>query len=127
IPQIPFADWIDIAVDWITNTFSFIFNPIRNEFGDFIEWTAKILSEIPPIIIILLVVVGAFFITGRKFGLAIFSLIGLIFVLNQGLWSEMMFTFTLVLISSLLSVLIGVPVGIIMAKSKIVESIMLPI
>lgn|SRR5690625_247385 len=127
IPQIPIADWVDRIVGWITSTFAFIFNPIRNEFGEFMSWTADMLSEIPVIIVILLVVVGAYFITGRKFGLATFSLIGLLLVYNQGLWDELMSTFTLVLIASLLSVIIGVPIGIIMSKSKAFESIMLPI
>lgn len=127
IPQIPIADWVDKIVDWITSTFAFLFNPIRNEFGEFMEWTADILSDIPVVIVIILVVVGAYFITGRKFGLATFSFFGLLLVYNQGLWDELMSTFTLVLIASLLSVIIGVPIGIIMSKSKAFESIMLPI
>ena len=127
IPKIPISDWIDIAVDWITSTFSFIFNPIRNEFGQFMSWIADLLEQIPVIAVIAIVVIGAFFITGRKFGLATFSLIGLLFVYNQGLWSELIDTFTLVLIASLLSIMIGVPIGILMSKSRIVEAIMLPI
>lgn len=127
IPQIPISGWIDRAVDWITSTFSFIFNPIKNEFGEFMSWVANLLEQIPVIIIIAIVVVGAFFITGRKFGLATFSLIGLLFVYNQGLWSELIDTFTLVLIASLLSIIIGIPIGILMSKSRVVEAVMLPI
>jgi len=127
IPEIPVADWVDDLTDWIVETFAFIFDPLRNEFGDFIEWIAGLLADIPPIIVMLLVVVGAFFITGKKFGLAAFSLVGLIFIENQGLWTELMSTFTLVLMASLLSVFIGVPVGILMSKSKVAEAIILPI
>lgn len=127
IPQIPISGWIDRAVDWITSTFSFIFNPIRNEFGEFMSWVANLLEQIPVIVIIAIVVVGAFFITGRKLGLATFSLIGLLFVYNQGLWSELIDTFTLVLIASLLSIIIGIPIGILMSKSRVVEAVMLPI
>ncbi|MBU5594003.1 proline/glycine betaine ABC transporter permease [Amphibacillus sp. MSJ-3] len=127
IPEIPISDWIDVAVDWITNSFSFIFNPLRNEFGDFMSWTADLLAQIPAFIVVLIVFIGAFFITGKKFGLATFSLVGLILIYNQGLWDELMYTFTLVLIASLLSVLIGVPTGILMSKNKVFETIMLPI
>jgi glycine betaine/proline transport system permease protein/glycine betaine/proline transport system substrate-binding protein len=127
IPEIPVADWVDDLTNWIKESFSFIFNPLRNEFGDFIEWIADLLGAVPPIIIMVLVVVGAFFITGKKFGLAAFSLVGLIFIENQGLWTELMSTFTLVLMASLLSVIIGVPVGILMSKSKVAEAIILPI
>ncbi|BAM46835.1 ABC transporter permease [Amphibacillus xylanus] len=126
IPKLPVAEWVDKIVEWITSTFAFIFNPIREDFGDFMSWIADFLDNIPVAIVILVVVVGAFFITGRKFGLAIFSLIGLLFVYNQGLWTEFMSTFTLVLIASLLSIIIGVPIGILMSKSRTVEAIMLP-
>jgi len=127
IPEIPVADWVDDLTDWIVETFAFIFDPLKNEFGDFIEWVADLLGAIPPFIIMVLVVVGAFFITGKKFGLAAFSLVGLLFIENQGLWTELMSTFTLVLMSSLLSVIVGVPVGILMSKSKVAEAIILPI
>ncbi|MGM0524415.1 MAG: ABC transporter permease [Bacillota bacterium] len=127
IPEIPVADWVDDLTDWIVETFAFIFDPLKNEFGDFIEWVADLLGAIPPVIIMLLVVVGAFFITGKKFGLAAFSLVGLLFIENQGLWTELMSTFTLVLMASLLSVIVGVPVGILMSKSKVAEAIILPI
>ena len=127
IPEIPVADWVDDLTNWIKESFSFIFNPLKNEFGDFIEWIADLLGAIPPIIIMVLVVVGAFFITGKKFGLAAFSLVGLLFIENQGLWTELMSTFTLVLMASLLSVIVGVPVGILMSKSKVAEAIILPI
>ncbi|GEM03894.1 hypothetical protein HMI01_08820 [Halolactibacillus miurensis] len=127
IPEIPVADWVDDLTEWIVETFAFIFDPLKNEFGDFIEWIADLLGAIPPIIIMVLVVVGAFFITGKKFGLAAFSLVGLIFIENQGLWTELMSTFTLVLMASLLSVIVGVPVGILMSKSKVAEAIILPI
>lgn len=126
IPKLPVAEWVDKIVEWITSTFAFIFNPIREDFGNFMSWIADLLDNIPVAIIILVVVVGAFFISGRKFGLAIFSLIGLLFVYNQGLWTEFMSTFTLVLIASLLSIIIGVPIGILMSKSRTVEAIMLP-
>lgn len=127
IPKIPMADWVDTLTDWIVDTFAFIFDPLKNEFGDFIEWIADLLASVPPVIIMLLVVVGAFFITGKKFGLATFSLVGLIFIENQGLWTELMSTFTLVLTASILSVIVGVPVGILMSKSKVAEAIILPI
>jgi len=127
IPEIPVADWVDTLTEWIVETFAFIFDPLKNEFGDFIERIADLLGAVPPIIIMVLVVVGAFFITGKKFGLAAFSLVGLLFIENQDLWTELMSTFTLVLMASLLSVIVGVPVGILMSKSKVAEAIILPI
>src|SRR5699024_9412945 len=68
-----------------------------------------------------------FFATGRKFGLAVFSVFGLLFILNQNLWKELMNTVTVVSFSSLISVVIGIPLGIWMAKSKVMNFITEPI
>ncbi len=127
IPSLPMADWIDDAVKWVTATFDFLFDPVKEHFGNLLDITAEYLAMVPPIIIILLVALLAFFISGKKFGLAAFSIVGLIFIENQDLWSELMFTFTLVLYASLIAVIIGIPVGILMSKSSIAENVIKPI
>ena len=127
IPSLPIASWVDDAVKWVTNTFEFFFDPVKDNFGWLLDISAEYLSMIPPVIVILLVAVLAFFMSGKKLGLAVFSIIGLLFIENQELWSELMYTFTLVLYSSLLAVVIGIPVGILMSKSNTAESIIRPI
>src|SRR5690554_6029255 len=98
VPYIPVADYTKRAVDWMTDKFSFVFDPIKEHFGDFMDWTADIIYAVPPIFVILFVAILAFFLSGKKIGLPIFSIIGLWFIYNQGLWSELTFTFTLVLL-----------------------------
>lgn len=127
IPQIPIAEKTEWLTRKITDSFSFIFDPIKVHFGNFMEWTADTLNLIPPVIFILLIAVGAFFISGKRFGLAIFSIIGLWLIHNQDYWSHFIETFSLVLVSSVLSVIIGIPVGILMSKSKTAEVIITPI
>ncbi|MYL46244.1 ABC transporter permease subunit [Virgibacillus halodenitrificans] len=127
IPEIAIAEGTEKLTDSITETFSFLFEPIKEHFGSLMEWTSETLSVIPPVIIIIIVALLAFFLTGKKFGLAAFSVVGLWLIYNQGLWEQLMSTFTLVLLSSILSVIVGVPVGILMSKSKIAEAIITPI
>mgnify|MGYP001312228628 FL=1 len=127
IPSIPLSEWTTRATDWITDKFAILFDPIKEHFGNFMEFTSEALLAVPAVLIILLVAVIAFFITGRKFGLAAFSIVGLWLIYNQGLWEHLMSTFTLVLLASLLSVIIGVPIGILMSKSRIAEAIFTPI
>lgn len=127
VPQIPIAEWTTDFTDWLTTTFSFLFTPIKEHFGSFMELTSDLMLKIPPIFIILIVVIAFFFITGKRFGLAAFSLVGLWLVYNQGYWEHLINTFTLVLLASLISVLIGVPLGILMAKSQVAEAIIKPI
>ncbi|GAB3790175.1 ABC transporter permease [Virgibacillus kimchii] len=127
IPRIPLSEWTSSFTDWVTNTFSILFDPIKEHFGNFMDFTSDLLLGIPAIIIILIVAVIAFFISGKKFGLAAFSIVGLWLIYNQGLWEHLISTFTLVLLASLLSVIIGVPIGILMSKSRTAEAIITPI
>ncbi|MCM3609931.1 proline/glycine betaine ABC transporter permease [Planococcus sp. MERTA32b] len=127
IEEIPLAEWVSKATGIVSDSFAFLFDPIKNEFGDGLESFADMLAAVPPVIVILLVAVLAFFLSGKRFGLAAFSIVGLLLVWNQGLWEELMLSFSLVLVASLLSVIIGVPIGILMSKSKIAENIITPV
>jgi ABC-type proline/glycine betaine transport system, permease component len=91
------------------------------------EYVADLLGAVPPVLVILIVAVIAFFISGKKFGLPAFSIVGLWFIYNQELWDHLISTFTLVLIASLLSVIIGIPIGILMSKSRTAEAMITPI
>ncbi|SES99183.1 glycine betaine/proline transport system permease protein/glycine betaine/proline transport system substrate-binding protein [Salinibacillus kushneri] len=128
IPTLPVAEIVDTITDWIEETFSFIFDPIKDDFGPFLDdLSGDYLAAIPPWIVILIVAVLAFFVSGKKFGLAIFSIIGLWFIQNQGQWEQLMYTFVLVIAASIIAIIIGVPIGILMSKSKTLQSILTPI
>lgn len=128
VPEIPVAEWTTNFVDWLTATLAFLFDPIKEHFGDLMEFIAEsVLMNIPPFVFIILVALIAFFLSGKKLGLATFSLIGLWFIYNQGHWEDLMNTITLVIIASVLSIIIGVPLGILMSKSKVAAAILSPI
>ena len=128
IPQIPISEAAEAVTDWLKDTFAFLFDPIKVHFESFMEFVAEgVLMNIPPIIFIILVALIAFFVSRKKLGLAVFSIVGLWLIYNQGHWEDLMNTVTLVLLASLLSVIIGVPVGILMSKSKIANAIFSPI
>lgn len=128
IPEIPIAEAMDKVVDKITEIFAFIFDPISTHFGNFMEFFAEdFLMSIPAFLLILLVAILAFFVSGKKFGLTIFSIIGLWLIYNQDQWENLMYTVTLVLIASILSIVIGIPFGILMSKSNLANAIIKPI
>ncbi|KGP72265.1 ABC transporter permease [Pontibacillus yanchengensis] len=127
IETIPMKQWISNLTDWITDNFEFLFEPIKDNLGAFIEWLSETLQWINPWLFIALIAILAFFITGKRIGLAIFAFIGLWFIFNQDLWQDLMDTFSLVITSSIISVVVGVPFGIWMAKSRVVEAIITPV
>ncbi|SEM90897.1 glycine betaine/proline transport system substrate-binding protein [Terribacillus saccharophilus] len=127
VEAMPVAEWTTNFVSRLTDTFAFLFDPIKDGLGNLMDVITSGLDAIPPIIFILLVAILAFFMTGRKFGLAVFSIVGLLFIWNQGLWDQLIDTFTLVLTSSILCIIVGIPIGILMSKSKIAQTIITPI
>ncbi|WP_413362853.1 ABC transporter permease [Lysinibacillus sp. 3P01SB] len=127
MPKLPISSWVEDGMDWVTDTFSGLFKMIQSGGENMMDGITDGLLFIPPVLFILIIAVLAFFVTGKKFGLALFSLIGLLFIYNQGLWDELMNTFTLVLFSSVIAIILGVPIGILMSKSTAVENIVKPI
>lgn len=125
--RIPVAEKTTDFVSWLTDAFAFLFDPIKDYFGDFMEWLAESLASIPAVIVIVLAAVLAFWISGKKLGLTAFTIVGLWFIYNQELWDLLMYTFTLVLLASVLSIVIGVPLGIWMSKSRTASAIIKPI
>src|SRR5699024_11467022 len=59
--------------------------------------------------------------------LGIFTLIGLALINNLEYWPETIQTLSLVLISVVIAMIIGIPVGIWMSQNKTVQSIITPI
>lgn len=127
LPKLPVADWVEAATNWLTVTLSGLFGAIQNGGSIFMNGITNLLLLIPPFAFILIVAVVAYFMNKKQLSLSAFALVGLGYILNQGLWSELMNTVTLVLVSSLVSIIIGVPLGIWSAKNKTVHNILKPI
>lgn len=127
IPMMPLAKWTNNAMDYITEHGQGFFDAIQENTESMMLAVTDFLLMVPAIVFILFVAVLAFFATKKKLGLTIFAVLGLLFIYNQGLWSDLMNTVTLVLFASLISIIIGIPVGICMSKSRVFESIMKPV
>lgn len=125
--SLPIEDIVDKGIDWITKNLAELFRftqLVGNSVMDFISDT---LSFIPPLLLLIIISLLAYIISNKKKNFALLVALGLLFIYNQGLWDGMINTFTLVLIASLMSIVIGIPLGIWMAKSDRVRSIVNPI
>ncbi|WP_210617336.1 ABC transporter permease [Mammaliicoccus lentus] len=127
LPILPLGEWADSFVEWLTDTFSFIFDPIKTYLGNFMQFIISLLDLLHPFVFIIIVMILAYFIMNKKIVAPILVGIGLFFIYNQELWDQLLNTMTLVIISSLLSVIIGVPLGILMSRSDRFQAIMKPI
>lgn len=127
IPRLPVSEWISNLIDWLTANLAWLFDAIQDGGTLVMDTVTDLLLLVPPIVFILIMVALAFFATKKKLGLPLFTLLGLIYIQNQGLWEPLMYTFTLVIVASLISIIIGVPAGILMAKSQTANFILTPV
>ena len=124
---IPVADWVETFTDWLTNTFAGSFSFIQTIGQGVMDGVTTVLLFIPALVWILGLTLAAFFLGKKKPGLGILTFFGLLFIYNQGLWTDLMNTVTLVILASVLSVLIGIPLGIGMAKSERANALISPL
>lgn len=125
LPKLPLAQWIDALVDWMTDTFGGMFDGISAGVEFFVEGIVAGLGFIPAIILIILVSLLAWKVCNWR--IAVFSLVGLFLIHNLGYWEDMLETLALVLTAVLISIVVGVPVGIWASQSEKVRRVVTPI
>jgi glycine betaine/proline transport system permease protein len=126
ITPLPLAAWIDAFVEWLTQA-EFIFGPLTNFIGYIISGFEWFFGIFPPWLLLLIIVGLTFWFAGRKIGLTVFVLLGLLLIWNLGYWEDMVLTLAIVLTAGLISIVIGVPVGIWMSRSPVVEGTIKPV
>ena len=124
---IPVSQWVESFTNWVTDTFSGLFSVLQAIGNAIMNGMTDTLLFIPPLLFIAVITIFTYLISKRKLGLPLLTLLGLLFVYNQGLWENLMNTVTLVIVSSAISIIIGIPLGIWMAKSNRVEAVIKPL
>lgn len=126
LPRLPLASYIDSGVEFLVEQFSgatragsAIMLALLDRFEDFLRLP-------PPWLFILLLVALAWWVTRRP-GLPVFVALGFALLWNLGLWTPTISTLTLVLSATLLSVVVGVPCGILAAMYPTVRKIVMPV
>ena len=107
--KIPLGDWIANVVNDISG--SDAIDAISNGIAWAINGVTSALEAIPSIVLILVVGAIAYAIR-RSWKLSLFVILALLFILNQGYWTATMETLSLILFATVISMIIGVPIGI---------------
>ncbi|MDZ4485626.1 proline/glycine betaine ABC transporter permease [Bacillus cereus] len=117
IPRIPLGEWVDSFVASLYEHFEGLFRGFSYIIGGFVDLLTNFLTIIPAI---LMIIILCFFIwyTTRKLSLVIFTLIGLLFILNINYWAQTMQTLSLVLTSVIISIIVGIPIGILASQNE---------
>jgi len=115
--KIPIGRWGKQFFDFLTTNFEWFFNSIASGLATALEGIVDGLLWLPPIALILLIAALAWYLQ-RSWKLALGVTIGLLFIVNQGLWKETVETLVLVVAAAACSMAIGVPIGIWAAHSE---------
>lgn len=124
IYEIPIGNWFEALIQFLKTTFETQFDAIREGLGFLIHQLEFCLTVLPWWAMLVVIAALVFWRSGK--GLALFSVIGLLLIQSMGLWNETMLTVSLVIISTLLALVIGVPLGIWAARKKSMERIIRP-
>ncbi|KOP83326.1 glycine betaine ABC transporter substrate-binding protein [Cytobacillus solani] len=125
IPKIPLGEWVDSFVAWLTIAWAGLFTFITNLIDGLLDVIADVLSVGPPIILILILTLLVTYTS--RWPLGVFTFISLLLIDNLGYWDSSIQTLAIVLLSGLLTIIIGIPIGIWCAQRKTVQSIVTPI
>lgn len=139
--NIHLGKYVELFVDWLSTVGRPFFEQITIIIGNSVHFLQNALMAIPPFLLILILALAAFFATCKSFtrlqitrenykkrlGLPIFILLGLSLVYGMGFWPHLIDTLVLVLISTVIILIIGIPLGIWCARSERVNAIVRPI
>lgn len=125
VPSIPIGTWFETLINWLTDNLDAFFDGIGSMVTGILDATEFMLLLPHPLVMILFFTALAWF--AARYGVAIFTLLGMLLIYNMGYWDATMETLSLVLASVLIALVLGVPLGVWSAKKPMVESVMRPI
>ena len=125
--RIPIGRYIEKFIDFFVENFSFITKSFSEVTENGLEAVEAGMMLIPPLLFILLFSLLAWYLSRKNRGITLFSVLGLLLVWNMGLWEATLSTISLVLISTLFAIIIGVPLGIASSMNNIIYKIVFPI
>ncbi|MCF7353013.1 glycine betaine/L-proline ABC transporter permease ProW [Vibrio sp. CK2-1] len=122
---IPFDHWVESGLNWLVMHGRPVFQAIRVPIDFILTSFQTALVSTPSLIMIALLVLIAWQLAGKKMGFA--TLVSLAIIGFIGAWSEAMVTLALVLTSVFFCLLIGLPMGIWLARSQSAAKVIRPI
>ena len=128
---LPIGAWVAHLVDLLTDRYANAFDSVALAVRQLIIGLHAALQFLPPWLFIALVALIALSALGWRrtgaWGLALFSVLGLALVWNLGYWGDLNKTLALVLAAEVLVLFIGVPLGILCARSRMLERVLRPV
>jgi glycine betaine/proline transport system permease protein len=99
-----------------------LFEPLQH----FLIWSERFMTKTPwPIILILIALVAWF--ASRNWKIVAGSMVTLLIIGYFGMWEDTMKTISMIFVATVLSIAVGIPIGIAMARSDRFQSVVNPV
>src|SRR4030095_15098158 len=109
--KLPVGKWGKTFIDFIIEHFQWLFDGISAVLQWLVENSSYLLLQIPPLLLAAILAGIAYWLQRSKW-LALGVFVGLVFILNQGLWKETVQTLVLLCAVTALSMARGVARGV---------------
>lgn len=119
------GEYFEIGVNWLKDAWEPFFDGVSAIVNALINSLENGLMFPPFWIIIIILTIISWKLAGK--GVAIFTAVGTLLIYAMGFWDYSMQTLALVLSSTIIALIIGIPLGIWAAKSDTVDKIIRPI
>ncbi|MFK4754304.1 MULTISPECIES: glycine betaine/L-proline ABC transporter permease ProW [Oceanospirillaceae] len=113
---VPLQEWVEHGLNWMVVHFRSFFIGIKVPIDATLNAIDLLLNSTPPLLMIGLFALLAWQLAGGR--LAIGTALGMVILGAIGAWSEAMTTLSLVLTSVFFCILLGLPLGVLMARSN---------
>lgn len=123
--RIPIGQWADQLVDWIRDNLSWLMDGISAFVSFLVVGLAEILMAPPAFVMIIVFALIAWFV--RSWQLAVGTIVMFFIIVSVDQWDQSMQTLALVLIATLVTVAIAVPLGIWAARNDTVSTVIKPV
>lgn len=124
--KIPVGPTAKSVVDWLTDNMGGFFDTLAAVIQSLIDGLLFLLKLPHPLLLIAIFAVIAWLIQ-RRISVVVLTVIGFLFIINQGYWDRTLETLTLVLSACFLCMAIGVPLGIAAAHRPALYAAMRPV
>ncbi|MEQ6903524.1 proline/glycine betaine ABC transporter permease [Nocardioides sp. YIM 152588] len=115
VPRIPVGDWISDGFDWFRDHLGDFFDSLADVIESSVDGLTNLLVAPAPLLLAAVMALIAWLLKDWKLGIG--SFLGLAAVIGMDQWDNAMATLSLVLFATLVALVIGVPLGILAARS----------
>ncbi|MGW2442387.1 glycine betaine ABC transporter substrate-binding protein, partial [Streptomyces goshikiensis] len=125
MPRLPLGSWVDTGVEFLQRHLSWLFDAISTVVTGLYDGIDAVLSAPAPLLLAGILAVAAWWLRGLL--AALLAMAGFALVDSIGLWDEAMSTLSLVLVATLITLVISVPLGIWASRSDRVSAVLRPV